>query len=55
MRDLFVLRVLANRLGAIGAEHVTGALMQLTGLQILYLDSTWLRCCWIGGVVRIAG
>ena len=55
MFDLIVMRVAGNELGPIGGEHVSRALMQLTGLQTLYLDSTCLLCCFDGGVVCIAG
>ena len=40
MLDLIVMCVAGNELGPIGGEHVSLALMQLTGLQVLYLDST---------------
>ena len=55
MFDLIVMRVAGNELGPIGGEHVSRALMQLTGLQTLDLGGTCLLCCWEGGVVCIAG
>ena len=55
MLDLIVIRVADNKLGPIGGEHVSRALMQLTGLQTLDLNCTCLLCCWEGGVVCIAG
>ena len=55
MFDLIVMRVADNKLGPIGGEHVSRALMQLTGLQTLVLWSTCLLCCFDGGVVCIAG
>jgi hypothetical protein len=54
MFDLIVMRVADNGLGPIGGEHVSRALMQLTGLQRLYLGCTCLLCCFDGGVVCIA-
>ncbi len=44
MFDLIVMRVAGNELGPIGGEHVSRALMQLTGLQTLDLTSTCLLC-----------
>ena len=55
MFDLIVMRVAANGLGPIGGEHVSRALMQLTGLQSLNLSGSCLLWCWEGGVVCIAG
>ena len=55
MFDLIVMRVAGNELGPIGGEHVSRALMQLTGLQTLILSGTCLLCCFDGGVVCIAG
>ena len=49
------MRVAGNELGPIGGEHVSRALMQLTGLQELDLGCTCLLCCFDGGVVCIAG
>ena len=40
MFDLIVMRVAGNELGPIGGEHVSRALMQLTGLQTLRLNGT---------------
>ncbi len=51
MFDLIVMRVAGNELGPIGGEHVSRALMQLTGLQTLVLSSTFLLCCFDGDVV----
>ncbi len=55
MFDLIVMRVAGNRLGPIGGEHISLALMQLTGLQKLDLSGTFFLCCLDGGVVCIAG
>ena len=55
MFDLIVMRVSGNELGPIGGEHVSRALMQLTGLQELILSGTCLLCCFDGGVVCLAG
>ena len=55
MFDLIVMRVAGNELGPIGGEHVSRALMQLTGLQTLILSGACLLCCFDGGVVCIAG
>ena len=55
MFDMIVMRVAVNKLGPIGGEHVSRALMQLTGLQTLNLSGACLRCCFDGGVVCIAG
>ena len=55
MFDLIVMRVAGNELGPIGGEHVSRALMQLTGLQTLDLQCTCLLCGFDGGVVCIAG
>ncbi len=52
MFDLIVMRVAVNKLGPIGGEHVSRALMQLTGLQTLDL---WSTCSLDGGVVCLAG
>ena len=54
MFDLIVMRVADNGLGPIGGEHVSRALMQLTGLQDMYFERTCLLCCLDGGVVCIA-
>ena len=55
MLDLIVMRVAGNELGPIGGEHVSRALMQLTGLQTLDLGGTCLLCCFDGGGVCLAG
>jgi hypothetical protein len=55
MFDLIVMRVAGNEMGPIGAEHVSRALMQLTGLQTLYIDGTCLLCCFDGGVALYCG
>ena len=47
--------VAGNKLGPIGGEHVSRALMQLTGLQTLDLYGTCLLCCWEEGVVCVSG
>ncbi len=54
MFDLIVMRVADNELGPKGGEHVSRALMQLTGLQELHLNGACLLCCFDGGVVCIA-
>ncbi len=54
MFDLIVMRVAVNELGPIGGEHVSRALMQLTGLQRLLFGGAFLLCCFDGGVVCIA-
>ena len=41
MFDLIVMRVAGNGLGPIGGEHISRALMQLTGLQKLNLSCTF--------------
>ncbi len=38
MFDLIVMRVAGNELGPIGGECISRALMQLTGLQTLWLN-----------------
>jgi hypothetical protein len=53
--DLFVMRVAGNTISHIGAEDLSGALRLLTGLQMLSLGCTWLRCFFDEGVIRIAG
>ncbi len=55
MFDLILMRVTDNDLGPIGGEHVSRALMRLTGLQELYLSSTCLLWCLDWGVVCVAG
>ena len=55
MFDLIVMRVAENKLGPIGGEHVSRALMQLTGLQTLHLSSACLLCCFDGGVALYCG
>ena len=52
---LVVMRVAGNELGPVGGEHVSRALIHLTGLQTLNLESTCLLCCLDGGVVCTAG
>ena len=56
MFDLIVMRVAGNGLGPIGGEHISLALMQLTGLQMLDLSGTyvfellgWGRGLYCGG------
>ena len=44
MFDLIVMRVADNELGPIGGEHVSRALMQLTGLHELHLNGACLLC-----------
>ena len=51
MFDLIVMRVAGNELGPIGGEHVSRALMQLTGLQELHLNGAGLLCCFDGDLV----
>ncbi len=55
MFDLIVMRVADNELGPIGGQHVSRALMQLTGLRELNLSSTLLLCCFDGGVALYCG
>ena len=55
MFDLIVMRVADNGLGPIGGEHVSRALMQLTGLQRLDLECTCLLRCFDGGVALYCG
>ena len=55
MFDLIVMCVADNKLGPIGGEHVSRALMQLTGLQKLILGGTCLLCCFDGGVAVYCG
>ncbi len=55
MLDLIVMRVAGNKLGPIGGEHVSRALMQLPGLQTLLLHGTCLLCCFDGGVALYCG
>jgi hypothetical protein len=44
MSDLIVMLVAVNELWPIGGEHVSRALMQLTGLQALNISSACLLC-----------
>jgi hypothetical protein len=43
--DVIVTRAAGNDFGPLGSEHISAALRELTGLQELYLDGTYLRDC----------
>jgi hypothetical protein len=43
--NLIVMRDTENDFGPIGCEHMSTALRKLTGLQKLFLGSTFLRDC----------
>jgi hypothetical protein len=54
MFDMIVMRVAGNELGPKGGECISRALMQLTGLQTLWLNGACSLCCFDGGVVCFA-